>query len=489
MRNVFFDTFLKDEKRFFSFLTCDDEFNVINKDCFELDKDETSFKRIKEILYKENQVLFCFDSGRKVFEINTWLSAKSKEPLILVCFDLKYYLIKLIGRKRYDERRIIGDYFRGLGINNGSLLSKEYLLFCALKKSLSLSFEDLCFEPFLDCWVHSDEVEQFFKTEVLEEIDTVNWIQNLSNNQVKNIFCFDIECANNFDDVGKICEFGFAECDLVQKNVKKNILYINPESEFALKGVDHGKDLLISKPYDFYKTQENLCFYYNNINSLLLRDNCLLIGFAILNDIGFLQTTCNRYKLTSFSFTCFDIQTYFQKLYPDAFDKTPSLDRCFNYLYPNYSENIFFHSSEDDAKATLLIALKLFEGKDLFKEIRANTDCILHSKYYFENKHKDKYLCSMDADLHDEYKATNFFINLNEIEYSSNAKYFISPSSLAVITYRLFNNLNHFHINNIEEADFIVVLNKKEKDNFIKLFDDIDQSKIIYAKDFIGEVS
>ena len=43
---------------------------------------------------------------------------------------------------------------------------------------------------------------------------------------------FDIECANSFDGVGKICEFGYVLTDENLNVIKQGIHLINPDAEF-----------------------------------------------------------------------------------------------------------------------------------------------------------------------------------------------------------------------------------------------------------------
>ena len=43
---------------------------------------------------------------------------------------------------------------------------------------------------------------------------------------------FDIECANCFNNIGKICEFGYVMTDEKFKVLDKNLILINPNTKF-----------------------------------------------------------------------------------------------------------------------------------------------------------------------------------------------------------------------------------------------------------------
>ena len=47
-----------------------------------------------------------------------------------------------------------------------------------------------------------------------------------------NYLFFDVECANSFDGVGKICEFGYIFTDENLNIIKQGIHLINPNAEF-----------------------------------------------------------------------------------------------------------------------------------------------------------------------------------------------------------------------------------------------------------------
>ena len=483
---VFFDIVSKEEKYFFNSIITNEDFIIKSSDSRELNLDLDGFSFVYNFFYKENRAIFGFDTDRKMYLINELFSFLNKPEIVITSFNIRLFINKFFRNHKRLEDDFYLDKFKDCFLDTDSRLVKLFLIFTSTLKTLDLIFEDLCSDPFLNCWEYSDVTKKALDIVKQEEHDNKEWLSKFKNNEVNGLFCFDIECANCFDGIGKICEFGFAWCENLQDNVKTDIYFINPESEFALKGVDHGKDLRISKPYDFYKTQKSFLAYDKSIRKNFDDQSKLIIGYAVKNDISFLQKTALRYELTNFSFKAFDIQKLFKKMHPELGDNVQSLSNAYNYLFPDSVNSVFFHSSDEDAKATLLIALKLFEGKSIGEIVVNNLDCVVNSKYFIEKEENPLTRYSVIPSLRQELAESNLRSNIFHLVYKEKATFYFSLLTLYALSNDSLVKKNIFNSTNPTEAKYIVVLNKFDKDNLLALIPNIDKSKIIFAKDFIG---
>ena len=116
---------------------------------------------------------------------------------------------------------------------------------------------------------------------------------------------FDIECANCFDGVGKICEFGCVITDEAFSVLEERSLKINPRAPFDKKGFGMG-GIHLEHPFAFYKTQPDFPHFYPQIRDLLEDPTCLVIGHGTENDVRFLLNECARYDLPPMDFKFYD---------------------------------------------------------------------------------------------------------------------------------------------------------------------------------------
>lgn len=112
---------------------------------------------------------------------------------------------------------------------------------------------------------------------------------------------FDIECANCYDGVGKICEFGYVLTDEAFRVLEEKSLKINPRAPFDKKGFGMG-GIHLEYPFAFYKTQPDFPYFYPQIRDMLERKEHLVIGHGTENDVRFLLNECARYGLPPIDF-------------------------------------------------------------------------------------------------------------------------------------------------------------------------------------------
>ncbi len=116
---------------------------------------------------------------------------------------------------------------------------------------------------------------------------------------------FDIECANCYDGVGKICEFGYVITNEAFAVLEETSLKINPRAPFDKKGFGMG-GIHLEHPFAFYKTQPDFPHFYPQIRDLLERKDHLVIGHGTENDVRFLLNECQRYDLPPMNFKFYD---------------------------------------------------------------------------------------------------------------------------------------------------------------------------------------
>lgn len=165
----------------------------------------------------------------------------------------------------------------------------------------------------------------------------------------KSFVFFDCECANTFDGVGKICSLGYVICDDELNVIESEDVVINPECEFDwyLFSGKGGCQLAYSK--DFFRIKPNFESYFKDIKKLFTTGNRYIAGFAVANDVGFVNSACERYAKDYIQFRAFDIEKYLEHKY----EKKMKLAEWAEELGVNVAK-FQSHKSVDDAMMTML---------------------------------------------------------------------------------------------------------------------------------------
>jgi len=165
----------------------------------------------------------------------------------------------------------------------------------------------------------------------------------------KSFVFFDCECANTFEGIGKICSLGYVICDDDLNVIESEDVVMNPECDFDwyLFSGKGGCQLAYSK--DFFRIKPNFESYYKDIKKLLTTGNRYIAGFAVGNDVGFVNNACERYNTEYIQFRAFDVETYLEKTY----GKKQKLVQWAEELVVNVAK-YQSHKSVDDAMMTML---------------------------------------------------------------------------------------------------------------------------------------
>lgn len=176
---------------------------------------------------------------------------------------------------------------------------------------------------------------------------------------------FDCECANCKGGIGKICSLGYVVCDDDFNVIQKEDIVMNPESEFDWYLFSGKGDISLSYSKEYFKSQPAFPEFYEKIKAIFTKDNPVVAGFAVGNDVGFVNSACARYKLPFIEFRAFDVEKILSQFYGE---KRKLKEWC--RFFASNDEKLQFHNSADDAHATML-CLKYFcqENKKSVSEV------------------------------------------------------------------------------------------------------------------------
>ena len=168
---------------------------------------------------------------------------------------------------------------------------------------------------------------------------------------------FDIECANCFNGVAKICEFGYVLTDENFNVIQKEIFLINPNDEFDW----YVAKKLLNYSVNSYRRSPIYTHYYKKIKALITDDDVMIFGHTVDSDFKFLNDEARRYSLSFFSCKFYDAKymydTYARTTSEGGDNNSLSVSKICVALGIELPENV--HKSVDDAYATMLIVKEL----------------------------------------------------------------------------------------------------------------------------------
>lgn len=192
-----------------------------------------------------------------------------------------------------------------------------------------------------------------------------------------NFVFFDIECANTLNGEGKICSFGYVKTDENFNVIKKKDILINPDAVFLLGNVKTGKGITLAYPLFRFRNSYKFPYYYHEIYQLLADENNLIFGFAVYQDVTYVEYSCTRYNLVRPEYSFFDIQKLEQILHKK---QNPSgLDHLIEqYQLPSFT----YHRSDDDSLMTMEVFRALLKEQNLTAQecIEKYSSCLNNTK-------------------------------------------------------------------------------------------------------------
>lgn len=193
----------------------------------------------------------------------------------------------------------------------------------------------------------------------------------------KSFVFFDCECANTFDGVGKICSLGYVIADDELNIIESEDVVMNPECEFDwyLFSGKGGCQLAYSK--DYFRIKPNFAAFYKDIKKLFTTGNRFVGGFAVGNDVGFVNSACERYNQEYIQFRAFDLERYLERKYQKK-QKLSQWAQEFGVNVGKYQT----HKSVDDAILTMLTlkAECIKTGKSVEEILSESKDCFVSNE-------------------------------------------------------------------------------------------------------------
>lgn len=208
----------------------------------------------------------------------------------------------------------------------------------------------------------------------------------------KSYLFFDIECANCFDGVGKMCSFGYVLVNEEFEILDEDDVVMNPEAEFDWYLFDPKNKCNLAYSKDYFRAQHNFESFYPGIKKLMEAPERKIIGFSSTNDVGFLQSACERYSFPSINYACYDFAVIVNQANHEEQGKGKGLEEWAG-IYGVSKEGLVSHKSVDDAKLTMLLAKAFCEktGIGIEELLEKNKGIKLSVEKYIEQREISRY--------------------------------------------------------------------------------------------------
>ncbi len=300
---------------------------------------------------------------------------------------------------------------------------------------------------------------------------------------------FDIECSNCFNGIGKMCEFGYVLTDEKFLIISKGDIVMSPgkgrNNRFHLEERQNRDDIQLGYDYEYYLSQPEFPSFYNRIKSLMEDADTICFAFSMDNDILHLHHSCTRYGLVPFDYSCYDVQKLAAKYM--GIKGQMSQEKAFiDIVGPNEYVKMHEHQPDDDAKMEMKIFQAICElekksSKELLEENYSFRTYSLDFIKEFEDRKNAKKLKTKAYDL---YRANTMFMPELDNEENRGRRYALSgrlknkPETVQMILDKV-KSINGISCDNIKFSDFFIVKDEKDKEFFIRRFEEPYQGEFI----------
>lgn len=160
---------------------------------------------------------------------------------------------------------------------------------------------------------------------------------------------FDIECANSFKGVCKMCSFGYAITNDKLEVLESKDIIMDPEDKFDwyLVSKKKSKAKLAYKP-DYYRLFQSFPYHYNEIKRILTDEYGGIFGYAVNNDLKYIVDSTTRYSLPEIKVQAYDLHEMLVEYDNISKGLANSLKELTDQEYPELTN----HNSEHDAIMT-----------------------------------------------------------------------------------------------------------------------------------------
>lgn len=123
------------------------------------------------------------------------------------------------------------------------------------------------------------------------------------------VLAFDIESCSGDPTNGSMCSFGYVLADETYAALEAKDILINPRPRgFNLGRWGAAPILKLAYPESTFRAAPKFPGVYAEMKTLLEAEDTLVAGFAVANDIRYLNNACDIYHLPRFQFKYLDIQ-------------------------------------------------------------------------------------------------------------------------------------------------------------------------------------
>jgi hypothetical protein len=314
---------------------------------------------------------------------------------------------------------------------------------------------------------------------------------------------FDIEAADGFHG---LCEFGVVITDEEFNILFEKLYLINPKTRFNVTGRSGRPDVELRFSKKQYKNSPTFCDILDNIKFVLNQKEIMVFGHSVGNDITYLRRACERYKLPIINFVAYDVQKMFS-FFSNERRRFASLGKVVEELIPiGERRDLREHCSIDDAKLTMLTFKAMVRelGFTPLEMIEACDGCKIDSISFNEEAKKREEERRLHPELfkkgrgkknsHTQVLWGEFYrshLPMLEKEecigrlcgISSTIKNSIDTTS-AVIEAMKKRSLIAY--DKIGGADYLVVLDEKDKERMLGIFQHPFNGEFIIFSDFIN---
>ena len=274
---------------------------------------------------------------------------------------------------------------------------------------------------------------------------------------------FDVEGANCYRFISKMCTFGYVITNTSFEVQTKIDVIINPESPFDKHII---KDNMNAYPVSLYKSRPNFTYFYSSIKKILQHEDQLIIGWSIENDVRYVYDACKRYNLKQIKYKYLDLQKVIMLV--EGLQNPLSLENACLAYDVNLHQ---FHKSDEDAyltmKLTKRICKKLDIGvEELFTRFESCVSTVDHfistlaSDEEIQRRLKRRNINGIIKQCKPKKKLENEYIKEGEIyAFTIDVVDFYNDSLKDMI--KLINNCNARCVTNLKEANKIICGNEK----------------------------
>lgn len=170
----------------------------------------------------------------------------------------------------------------------------------------------------------------------------------------------DTESCTGKDNDGSLCSIGYAVCDENLNIIKQEDVLFNPlPKRFAVGDKKNAKRTGVTFAYEVedFRKAPRFSERYDFVRSLF--ENRIVLGFAMVNDVKYLNDACNKYNLPRITYEFIDAQFIYQLIHPEA--NSIGLKTLGEKYELHYTE----HRSDDDAAVSVMLLKKFLEEENL----------------------------------------------------------------------------------------------------------------------------